>query len=251
MCLAASIPLIESGTAGYLGQVSLHQMPFKCYDCTAKPVEKKTYPVCTIRSTPSAPVHCIVWAKSFLFNVMFGRLDDEEESNMSTDGADAQELKKLNEEAEQLKKLRSLVGTAAALPAVFNKVYDKDIQRLLDMDNLWKTRTPPKPLKTEQFKESKKEKLSPLEFDQNVWSVQNNFCVFSDMLKNIGQKVLEERKTNPNFSLEFDKDDEESLNFVTAAANLRASCFNIPMQSRFNVKEIAGNIIPAIATTNV
>lgn len=26
----------------------------------------KTYPVCTIRSTPSQPIHCIVWAKSYL-----------------------------------------------------------------------------------------------------------------------------------------------------------------------------------------
>jgi hypothetical protein len=37
---------------------------------------------------------------------------------------------------------------------------------------------------------------------------------------------------------------------VTAATNLRALVFTIPLQSRFDVKSIAGNIIPAIATTN-
>jgi ubiquitin-like 1-activating enzyme E1 B len=80
MCLAANVPLIESGTAGYHGQVSVHHYPFtSCYDCTSKPIEKKTYPVCTIRSTPSEPIHTIVWAKNYLFNALFGKMDDEEE----------------------------------------------------------------------------------------------------------------------------------------------------------------------------
>ena len=29
------------------------------------------YPICTIRSTPDKPVHCIVWAKE-LFKLLFG-----------------------------------------------------------------------------------------------------------------------------------------------------------------------------------
>ena len=250
MCLAVGIPLIESGTAGYLGQVSVHQMPYKCYDCTDKPVEKKTYPVCTIRSTPSAPVHCIVWAKSFLFNVLFGKLDDDEEATMSTEGADQQELKNLNEEADQLKKLRLLVGKPSLLAAVFDKVFHSDIKRLLAMKNLWKTRKPPTILKSDQFKKAKLEKLTPLEFDQKVLSLEGTFTIFADMLNKIGKRVAIERGKNPDYFIEFDKDDEDSLSFVTAAANLRAHCFSIPMQSRFNVKEIAGNIIPAIATTN-
>ena len=67
LCLAANVPLYDAGTTGYLGQV----MPiFKgvtaCYECTPKPAPK-TYPICTIRSTPDKPVHCIVWAKGMLF----------------------------------------------------------------------------------------------------------------------------------------------------------------------------------------
>lgn len=89
MCLAADIPLIESGTTGFNGQVQvikkvnitigrgghLHtkyvfnseiiQAKTECYDCNSKPVPK-SFPVCTIRSTPSQPIHCIVWAKSYL-----------------------------------------------------------------------------------------------------------------------------------------------------------------------------------------
>jgi hypothetical protein len=40
------------------------------------------------------------------------------------------------------------------------------------------------------------------------------------------------------------------VEFVTAAANLRAHSFGIPMQSLFEAKGMAGNIIHAIATTN-
>ena len=40
------------------------------------------------------------------------------------------------------------------------------------------------------------------------------------------------------------------MQFVTAATNLRAHVFSIPLQSQFEIKSIAGNIIPAIATTN-
>ena len=67
MCLAANVPLIESGTTGFNGQVqAIKKGETECYDCTAKPVPK-SFPVCTIRSTPSQPIHCIVWAKSYLF----------------------------------------------------------------------------------------------------------------------------------------------------------------------------------------
>ena len=48
----------------------------------------------------------------------------------------------------------------------------------------------------------------------------------------------------------FDKDDEDTLDFVTASANLRSITFGIETKSRFDIKQMAGNIIPAIATTN-
>lgn len=50
--------------------------------------------------------------------------------------------------------------------------------------------------------------------------------------------------------MEWDKDDEDALDFATSAANLRAAIFGIPLKTRFDVKQMAGNIIPAIATTN-
>lgn len=48
----------------------------------------------------------------------------------------------------------------------------------------------------------------------------------------------------------FDKDDEFALEFVTAAANLRAFNFSIPMENIFKIKEMAGKIVPAISSSN-
>ncbi len=50
--------------------------------------------------------------------------------------------------------------------------------------------------------------------------------------------------------LVFDKDDEDALDFVAASANLRSIIFGIESKSKFDIKQMAGNIIPAIATTN-
>ena len=66
MCLAADVPLFESGTTGFNGQVQVIKKGVTaCYDCTPKEAPK-SFPVCTIRSTPSQPIHCIVWGKSYL-----------------------------------------------------------------------------------------------------------------------------------------------------------------------------------------
>jgi len=63
MCLNADVPLIESGTAGYNGQVELIKRGLtQCYECTPKD-KQRSFPGCTIRNTPSEPIHCIVWAK--------------------------------------------------------------------------------------------------------------------------------------------------------------------------------------------
>lgn len=67
------------------------------------------------------------------------------------------------------------------------------------------------------------------------------------------QPLQRQAQGNPDAAspvLTFDKDDEDTLDFVAATANLRSLSFGIETRSKFDIKQMAGNIVPAIATTN-
>ena len=48
----------------------------------------------------------------------------------------------------------------------------------------------------------------------------------------------------------FEKDNHGDISIVAAATNLRCYTFHIPAATLFAIKKIAGNIIPAVASTN-
>ncbi|KAI5171943.1 ubiquitin-like 1-activating enzyme E1 B [Nematocida sp. LUAm3] len=61
MCFLGNIPFIDSGSAGYLGQVqSIVFGLSECYACAGYTVQKN-FPVCTIRGNPSTWHHCVHW----------------------------------------------------------------------------------------------------------------------------------------------------------------------------------------------
>ncbi|KAJ1305508.1 hypothetical protein OPQ81_000515 [Rhizoctonia solani] len=256
MCIAAGIPLIESGTAGYLGQVQplmhhkLHSpSETECFECVAKPVPK-SFPVCTIRSTPSTALHCIVWAKSYLLPQLFGEEEEDEElDRAAAAGENASEIAALKEEAQAFKSVRALLRTPTtdqtdkAASAVFAKIYDQDVKRLLGMADMG------------VFVDSRKEAASGKDKaesgaagaglkDQKALSLKETVELFDDSLRRLAARIITED------IITFDKDDDDTLDFVTANANLRAYAYGIEQKTRWEVKEIAGNIIPAIATTN-
>ncbi|RYP85593.1 hypothetical protein DL769_000934 [Monosporascus sp. CRB-8-3] len=260
MCLAADVPLIESGTTGFNGQVQVIKKGVTaCYDCTAKEVPK-SFPVCTIRSTPSQPIHCIVWGKSYLLNEIFGTSEDQGALDTTENADNAKEIAELKKEAEELRKIRESVGTENFSQMLFDKVFNADINRLRSMEDMWQSRKPPEPLKYEDVMARASEavalKDSVLQDDQKIWSLEENLVVFNDSLDRLSKTMAGLKKaheTNGGSSqpiITFDKDDIDTLDFVAASANIRSHIFGIDKKSRFDIKQMAGNIIPAIATTN-
>ena len=185
MCLFCNIPLIESGTAGYLGQCTYIQGKVtECFDCTEKPVPK-TFPICTIRNNPTTIVHCIVWAKNLFIN-LFTSSADEEEAQLSSMDSDS----------------------------LIEKLFVADIAKV---------------------KALKPERMFP---EWEELDTRNYISAFKKSRDRIGSCE------------DFDKDDEDHLEFVSTSTNLRALVFSISTTSKFEIKAIAGNIIPAIASTN-
>ncbi|KAK6384432.1 uncharacterized protein PV06_10929 [Exophiala oligosperma] len=257
MCLAVDIPLIESGTTGFKGQVQvIKKGRTACYDCTPK-TTPISYPVCTIRSTPSQPIHCIVWAKSYLLPELFGLSEDEApEVDQTEDSDNAAEIEKLRQEAQALKKIRESMGSDNFAKQVFDKVFQEDIERLAQMEDMWKEKTPPKPLAYEALEQEATSLNEPvLKNGQQTWSLPENFFVFKNSLARLSSRLAQEQTKaatdgGPPPLISFDKDDDDTMDFVAAAGNLRSIIFGIEPKSKFDIKQMAGNIIPAIATTN-
>jgi ubiquitin-like 1-activating enzyme E1 B len=256
VCLAAGVPLIESGTEGYLGQVrAILKGRTQCYECNPPP-PKKTYPVCTIRNHPDKPEHCIAWAKELLFKKIFGGevtdlIDPTEgaaegdESGGASESADPSDAPAGGAGSLQREQGEDAGAFAARL---FSAVFDADVERLLRMDDVSGQKINfghgrPEPINLAKLTLPTASSLE--EVDQREWSVEESAAVFVESVR----AIFDERPDEVG-SLKFDKDDPQALDFVTAASNLRSTSFHIPRLSRFKVKEIAGSIIPAIATTN-
>ncbi|KAL3816053.1 hypothetical protein ACHAXA_010358 [Cyclostephanos tholiformis] len=297
LCLAANVPLIEAGTAGYLGQVTVIDRPSntECYECQPKPTQK-VYPICTIRSTPSQPVHCIVWAKE-LYKLCFGPkvedsmlYEDEESLRAERDGqgdGDGDEKKnddggrtttrsdmsKGEEEAgggggstymDAIRDLRSLIGvdsspySSPSQPsAVRSKarealtaLFSTEIVKQIGMDRYKTADRVPVPISpgvdwVDAIPPTTREGYTPTD----VWSPADCVSEIASCLVEVAENALTPDPTSP--LPEFDKDDDVAMRFVTAASNLRSYVFGIePIQSLYDAKGMAGNIIPAIATTN-
>lgn len=239
--------------------------------------------MCTIRSTPSQPIHCIVWAKSYLFTQLFG-IDEEDvpEVDHTADESNAEEIANLKREAAALKEIKAAVGQEGFAQKVFEKVFDEDVVRLLGMEDMWRSREKPVPLRLGDVDVEGLEGVGA--DDQKVWDLRENIAVFRDRyelafpvlwirkffgwgvdcsLNRLSVRWKAIQKPDSVQVLTFDKDDVDTLDFVASTANIRSTIFSIPAKSKFDIKrtkpsfhmvgsfvEMAGNIIPAIATTN-
>lgn len=123
---------------------------------------------------------------------------------------------------------------------------------------MWKSRRKPAPLNYDTVFNQATDAIASrddiLSDDQRVWTLEENLVVFRDSLDRLSKRMLDLKKnkdlSGPEPTISFDKDDIDALDFVASCANIRSTIFGIDRKSRFDIKEMAGNIIPAIATTN-
>jgi len=234
LCLAANKPLLEAGSTGHLGQVTvIKKGETECFECQAKPTQK-VYPYCTIRSTPEKPVHCLTWAKN-LFDLCFG---PDDEANLLSD---------LKDEIAKLQGQESVDGGEIGR-AIFSHLFEADIVKQAQLEDLWsEERPPPAPLVYDQAvqQETGGSGTSHLEA-QRVPTVAGDVKGFVKAVAKMyepGRKELLGQST-------FSKDDAVSMDFVHCAANLRMENYRIGRLSRWDAQSIAGAIIPAVASTN-
>lgn len=91
----------------------------------------------------------------------------------------AEEIANLKKEADALKQIKLAIGTEDFATKVFEKVFNADIQRLLSMSDMWKSRTPPTPLEYSEYEIPGDDRISEIaKDDQKVWDLNENIAVF-------------------------------------------------------------------------
>lgn len=226
ICMKNNIPLINSGSEGYLGSIGCHMQGLSpCYNCSNK-VRKKTIPICSIRLHPEKIEHCVAWGKA-LFERLFSVTNDQNKGNDDYIGNDS-----LNHD--------DIINT---LQQLFNDdIISLENKRKLPLDiiNILSNQEA-SPIKTKTRKELFNAFInSPNNEDETNQSIE--FLI--NILYESYEQLL---KIKP---VVFDKENDIIINFIFASSNLRAENFYISQQSKFKIKEIAGNIIPAISATN-
>jgi len=250
LCLAADTPLVEAGTTGYLGQVTvIHKSSgVACYECKTQETQK-VYPICTIRSTPSMPVHTIVWAKE-LYKLLFHSKVEESMLFEDPQSDEPSTYMKSVTHLRELIKTKPAVDSStltATVGELLHALYITEIEKQLGMDRYKAAKKTPVVLDPSILRQGLEEPVMKTP-DTAIWSL--SYCVAT-----FRECILQAARTLSDGSgvvlEEFDKDDDLAMKFVCAASNLRSSIFSIePLQSLYSAKGIAGNIIPAIATTN-
>ncbi|CAD8086854.1 unnamed protein product [Paramecium sonneborni] len=73
MCLNNKKIMVDAGTGGFSGQV-IKRFLYQCNNCQPSKGAPQ-FAVCTIRASPSQPIHCVTYAMA-LYNLLFGPLDE-------------------------------------------------------------------------------------------------------------------------------------------------------------------------------
>jgi ubiquitin-activating enzyme E1 len=279
MAIKYSKPLIDSGTMGSKGnvQVILPHLT-ESYGSSKDPDEKAGIPICTIKAFPYKPEHTIQWARE-LFESEFNMIP-----SIINKYKNNSELEKINDaESKQLLRQLYKYDNFELTTDNFNKILEiiwkenfyENIEEIINKYS--------KEENKEELGDKKLPKYLSLEYDDNYENKMEFFrygfkllnqmfnsyveFIFNNeiTLRNEFNFKIDELDTNkiinivspiinniPNiYSIEFEKDDDElgHVQWISICSNLRNKQYSIQQTDLWEVRKIAGNIIPALITT--
>lgn len=273
ICIKLNIPLINSGSEGIYGMVNWHIRGLTpCFSCQKLMKDEDVIPICSIRLKPEKIEHSVAWAK-----VLFEQIFTEINKKADNDEKDKEKKEKLFDEnmPQKTNNLNEIINYAQFM--FFDSI--KDYKELMDEANTNKDQSKENndkiklksenvnpldiikllDIKTkdnkifvdEQFQQKLNDNYSKYKADINSIDVKPDFKSTSEIIKLLeifiaSYSVLSSRPV----IYEFDKEDEDIINFIYAGTNLRCFNFNLDLESKFKIKQIAGKIIAAIAYTN-
>jgi|Transcript_30594 ubiquitin-activating enzyme E1 len=205
-CVYYRKPLMESGTLGTKGNVQV-VAPFKTesYGSSRDPPEK-SIPICTLKNFPNAIEHTIQWARDSFEGLFRSTAED------------------VNAYLTRPDFIQQLEKEPATKPATLENIYDavvKDRPETFNDCIHW-ART-----KFEEY------------FNNNIQQLLFNFPV--DTITNSGERFWSGPKRPPT-PVSFDAADPTHLDFVAAAAHLRAVNFGIAYDGA-NIATVAANVM--------
>jgi len=278
-----SKPLIDSGTMGSKGNVQVI-IPHltESYSSSKDPDEKAGIPICTIKAFPYRPEHTIQWARE-LFETEFNLIP-----SLITKYKNLNELNKINDaDSKQLLKQLYKYSNFELTPKCFNSIletvwrenfYD-NITEIISKYSKQENKEELGDKKLPKYLiESECENIYKIEFnkygykllnqtfgsniefhDTNIdlntnssYSIPFNYKLDeldSEKIINIISPIINS-SLNPS-PIEFEKDDDElgHVQWISLCSNMRNFQYSIPQTDLWEVRKIAGNIIPALITT--
>ena len=236
VAIKLNIPLINGGTEGYIGTVRWHiRNKTPCYECYPK-VTNKSIPVCSIRDRPQKIEHCVGWGKTLfeqIFNNINKDLADYSYLNYKTNVCDLIE-NLFDKEINKIKELQNEGNTTS-----INLIKDISLKKYFTADELSNLDQ----LALKEYQQDESNVLSQYDIPTNS-NIKHLLLLFYHSYCKLQEKMKQTEIIN------FNKSDKDIIYFIYSSSNLRCYNFTIPFESRFKIEQLAGNIIPAIASTN-
>ena len=267
VCVKLNIPFINSGSEGIYGMVNWHIRGITpCFACKNIIKDEDVIPICSIRLKPEKLDHCVAWGKVLFEQIFISNNGEHKDNNEEKkEKLFDENMPKKSENFDEIlnytqymffnaintyKELmdsnkdnnKDNINSNNNKKNGNEKVHAIDIYKLLNIDskNIGKDINEKYLDIYSKFK-SDINSINIQPDEKNISEIINLLIIFISSYYTLSKRPA---------IYEFDKEDDDIINFIYSSTNLRCYNFSLNLESKFKIKEIAGKIIAAIAYTN-